>query len=567
MKATKTLFGIFTVTAALMASAQAQVPFTNNLAAYYPFDGSANDASGNGNNGTLSGAATFGLDRFGSTNACLSLPGGEGGGSGVNIPSLSNGPLGPLTYSAWFWLSNYPPAGGVAFMPLMGRMVCGNTQCGAICVNSQTGVNTNQLTYFTGGTSYSMKQAVPLQTWCQVVFTVDGSGNPNFYLDGTNVPSSGSAPASQPIDFWIGAASANGCGPGGDFYVWNGLIDDVRVYNTNLSSNEVLQLYQYESACIPYSATASATVDNKFVVAATITDGGCGYTNPPAVLILGGGGSGATGTAIVNNGMVTGITITDAGSNYTGIPTIYIYAPFAITAQPQSVITNAHSSASFNVTATGTEPLNYQWSLNNTNILGATNSTLTISNLVQTNLGTYAVVVTNVFGSLTSSNAVLSMYPILVIPFGGLDTDWGYTNILSVAAWGSGPLSYQWYQNGNVIDGATNQTLDFTGIQFSNAGLYSVVVSNPFGSATNTPEQVVVNPSGISLGLCPAVTITGVVGYTYAIQSTTNLSNTNSWVTLTNLTLTQPVQLWVDTNTDASLPANPLRFYQVLPGQ
>jgi hypothetical protein len=36
---------------------------------------------------------------------------------------------------------------------------------------------------------------------------------------------------------------------------------------------------------------------------------------------------------------------------------------------------------------------------------------------------------------------------------------------------------------------------------------------------------------------------------------------------MTNLTLVQPVQLWVDTNADASLPAHPQKFYRVLPGQ
>jgi hypothetical protein len=94
-----------------------------------------------------------------------------------------------------------------------------------------------------------------------------------------------------------------------------------------------------------------------------------------------------------------------------------------------------------------------------------------------------------------------------------------------------------------------------------------VAVRSPFGSVTNTPEQVVVNPAGVSLGIFPGVTISGVVGYSYIIQTTRDLSHTNSWVTLTNLTLTQPIQLWLDTNTDASLPANPLRYYQVLPGQ
>jgi hypothetical protein len=238
-----------------------------------------------------------------------------------------------------------------------------------------------------------------------------------------------------------------------------------------------------------------------------------------------------------------------------------------ITEQPQSVVVNAFNSASFSVTASGSGPLSYQWLFNGISISGAASTSLTIPNVTQTNLGEYSVVVTNVSGLTTSSNAALSMYPFLATPFGGLVTDWGYTNTLSVGAWGTGPLTYQWFDNGAAIIGATNDTFQLSSIQFSNAGLYSVVVSDLLGSVTNIPEQVVVNPAGVSLGLAPTLTIVGVVGYSYIIQSTANLANTSSWATLTNLTLTQPIELWVDTNTDASLPANSYHFYRVLPGQ
>jgi hypothetical protein len=227
---------------------------------------------------------------------------------------------------------------------------------------------------------------------------------------------------------------------------------------------------------------------------------------------------------------------------------------------------DAYSNATFSVTAAGTN-LSYQWTFDSAAISGATASSFTITNVAQTNLGTYAVVVSNPSGSITSSNAILSMYPYLISPFTGVVTDWGTNVVLSVGAWGSAPLSYQWYDNGVALSGATNQTLDLSGIQFSNAGLYSVVVSNPLGTVTNTPEAVVVNVASISLGLYPGVTIKGTVGYNYIIQSSTNLSDTNAWVTVTNVTLTQPVQLWVDTSDNTTLPGNPVRFYQVLPGQ
>jgi hypothetical protein len=82
--------------------------------------------------------------------------------------------------------------------------------------------------------------------------------------------------------------------------------------------------------CDPHSATATATLDNGFVVGATLTDGGCGYTNTPIVLIQGGGGTGGAATAVVSNGVVVGITITDAGIGYTNTPTLYIYPPFGV---------------------------------------------------------------------------------------------------------------------------------------------------------------------------------------------------------------------------------------------
>ena len=73
-------------------------------------------------------------------------------------------------------------------------------------------------------------------------------------------------------------------------------------------------------------ATATANTIVGFVIGATITNGGSGYTSPPAVTIIG-NGSGAAATAVLTEGVVTGITITSAGSGYTGTPTISIAPP------------------------------------------------------------------------------------------------------------------------------------------------------------------------------------------------------------------------------------------------
>lgn len=79
-----------------------------------------------------------------------------------------------------------------------------------------------------------------------------------------------------------------------------------------------------------HRASATAVVSNGVVVNITVTDSGSAYTNPPTVLIQGGGGTGASATAVVSNGFVTSITITGGGIGYTGTPSIYIYSPFGL---------------------------------------------------------------------------------------------------------------------------------------------------------------------------------------------------------------------------------------------
>ena len=59
----------------------------------------------------------------------------------------------------------------------------------------------------------------------------------------------------------------------------------------------------------------------------------------------------------------------------------------------------------------------------------------------------------------------------------------------------SGPsLSYQWYYNGVEIDYATNTSYVITLVRPINAGTYSVVVSNPYGSIQSQGATLTVTP-------------------------------------------------------------------------
>ncbi len=83
--------------------------------------------------------------------------------------------------------------------------------------------------------------------------------------------------------------------------------------------------------------------------------------------------------------------------------------PPVFTSQPTNQTAFVGGAAGFNVVAGGSLPLSYQWKFGGTNIVGATNTTLTLTNVQLPQAGNYAVLVTNLFGSLLSSNAVLAV--------------------------------------------------------------------------------------------------------------------------------------------------------------
>ncbi len=94
--------------------------------------------------------------------------------------------------------------------------------------------------------------------------------------------------------------------------------------------------------------------------------------------------------------------------------------------------------------------------------------------------------------------------------------------------------------------GATTSSLLLTNLQTTDAGAYLVVVTNAYGSVTSNPAILTINPAGVSLALYAGITIDGPVGLTYGIQSSTDLSNTNGWRGVANVTLNAPTQLWLD---------------------
>ena len=142
---------------------------------------------------------------------------------------------------------------------------------------------------------------------------------------------------------------------------------------------------------------------------------------------------------------------------------------------------------------------------------------------------------------------------------------WGGSVSFIVRAAGAKPLTYLWSKDNALITGATNSILVLTNLSIGAGGNYSVVVSNSFGWVTSSNASLTVNPAGVSLGLYPGLSIQGTPGRNFGIQYTTNLRPDATWLTLTQITLTQPVQLWTDLNDNIANGVNPRRYYRVVP--
>ena len=175
--------------------------------------------------------------------------------------------------------------------------------------------------------------------------------------------------------------------------------------------------------------------------------------------------------------------------------------PLLIT-HPTNLFILTGSNASFAVTASGTEPLRYQWRFNGVNIPGATNNPITIPNAQAINEGLYSVVVANSAGTATSSNAslTLGLFPFFVTPPQSVTNFIGANESFSVTAGGTAPLFYQWFFGGAALPGQTNPTLARNNLQLADAGLYTIVVSNLFGAVTNSATVTVASPPAFAAG-------------------------------------------------------------------
>ncbi len=185
-----------------------------------------------------------------------------------------------------------------------------------------------------------------------------------------------------------------------------------------------------------------------------------------------------------------GITLNVALNASSSAPTI--------STQPASQTVTAGDNVTFSVAASGTAPLTYQWSFGGKAIAGATSASYSLTNVQQTNAGTYSVTVTNSLGSVTSNNATLTVNPLSVAPtitaqpLSAAATA-GESVSFGVSATGTPAPTYQWRKDGVNIVGATSSTFSISGVTAADAGSYTVVVANTGGSVTSNVATLTVS--------------------------------------------------------------------------
>ncbi|MBI2947455.1 MAG: immunoglobulin domain-containing protein [Verrucomicrobia bacterium] len=166
-----------------------------------------------------------------------------------------------------------------------------------------------------------------------------------------------------------------------------------------------------------------------------------------------------------------------------------------IIVQPASQSVPTGQTVTFSVTAIGSEPLSYQWRRGGWIIPGVNGPSYTIPEAQIFHGDTYFVVVSNSLGAVVSEGARLSFITQnaeITSPLANQTVLEGQSATFSVKAVGSFPMRYLWQKDGVFISGATGSDYTIPRVQRSDAGTYTVLVSNPISSTVTSTATLTV---------------------------------------------------------------------------
>ncbi|SPE57199.1 hypothetical protein SBV1_2690003 [Verrucomicrobia bacterium] len=226
--------------------------------------------------------------------------------------------------------------------------------------------------------------------------------------------------------------------------------------------------------------------------------------------------------------------------------------PPSILANPCPQTAEAGATVHFAVDAIGLPSPAYEWYFNGTNTLSCASSNLVLANVLFSQSGTYTVVVSNLFGTVTSAPVTLNVIaPVARRLVPGID----------LIAQPGGLLGLDYRDN----LGPTANWAPMATMTLSNSSQFYFDLSTPLPPQrfyrawqSGTPGVV---PSLSVAGLVPAITLTGNVGDSLRLDYINQFGPTDAWATLTTVTLTNTSQLYFDT----SSLGQPARLWRIVP--
>lgn len=476
------------------------LPAPEGLVGWWSGDGSAQD-SVSGNFGALQKGATYAPGLVGQAFSLTN-------GAFVEIPNSTNvnfsGNM-PMTVELWAYRT-----GSGTTMHLVSKRNGALDAEYQIAFDPESGLGFASIKMPWQVTQAACGVSLPMNQWWHLAGTFDGSVM-SFYTNGvlaaTAVGTLGPA-NSQPlrigsIDYGFGSAP------------FEGLLEEVSLYNRALTAQEIQSVYAAGSAGKCFTPTApsiitqpqSQMIDAGSSVSFNVTAtgsyplhfqwqlGGVSLVSATnSTLIL-------TNVQPVNAGAYAVVIVNDAGFavSSNALLEVKTYPPYIWTG-PQSQSVAAGSPASFAVYATGSFPLYYQWKFNDSLLLNETNATLKLASAQPANEGEYSVTVKNPYGSVTTTNVTLTVRtdpPVIITQPQNITVNAGDNVSWSVVAAGSTPLTYKWRFNGIDLAGEIKSTLTINGVERSNAGSYDVIVGNAYGSVTSSVVSLTVHQAPV----------------------------------------------------------------------
>lgn len=200
---------------------------TNGLVAWYPFNGNANDESGNGNNGIVNGGVSLTIDRNNAPNRAYLWPFFGGQNNFISIGNIHYFIPNSLSFCAWIFMD------GGSLGP---RII----SSGEVGIGTPTTTNGTRVFNVNYATSQINSVNIPALSWQHIVYTFNvADGTSRFYVNGvqTNFETGGTRTSYSYVNWNIGRKSIPA------FDSWGGKIDNVGIWNRALTSTEVQQLY------------------------------------------------------------------------------------------------------------------------------------------------------------------------------------------------------------------------------------------------------------------------------------------------------------------------------------